>query len=72
MSQHPGRVFFLAVLCIPTALQPSHRLGSTLLKGEWHDDSPSKVSAITATLRGGRPRTRRRRAYRSPTERSGC
>ena len=46
MSQHPGRVLFLAVLCIPTALQPSPRLGSTLPKGGWHNDSPSKVSAI--------------------------
>ena len=33
MSQHPGRGLFLAVLYIPTALQPSPRLGSTLPKG---------------------------------------
>ena len=46
MSQHPGRGLFLSVLCIPTALQPSPRLGSTLPKGGWHNDLPSKVSAI--------------------------
>ena len=49
MSQHPGRGLFLSVLCIPTALQPSPRLGSTLPKGGWHNDSPSKVSAIRLT-----------------------
>ena len=27
--------------CIPRALQPSPRLGSTLPKGGWHNDSPS-------------------------------
>ena len=47
MSQHPGRDLFLAVLCIPTALQHSPRLGSTLPKGGWHDDSPPKVSATS-------------------------
>ena len=50
MSQYPGRGLFLAVLCIPTALQPSPRLGSTLPKGGWHNDSPSKVSAIRLSL----------------------
>ena len=49
MSQHPGRGLFLAVLCIPIVLQPSPRLGSTLPKGGWHNDSLSKVSAIRLT-----------------------
>ena len=50
MSQHPGRGLFPAVKCIPAALQPSPRLGSTLPKGGWHNDSPSKVSAIRLTV----------------------
>ena len=46
MSQHPGRGLLLAVLCFPTALQPSPRLGSTLPEGGWHEHSPStKVSS---------------------------
>ena len=53
MSQHPGRGLSLAVLCIQTALQPSPRLGSTLPKGGWHNDSPSKVSAIRRQRRKG-------------------
>ena len=44
MSQHPGRGLFLVVLCIPTALQPSPRLGSTLPKGNAVNDFHSGMS----------------------------
>ena len=50
MSQHPGRGLLLAVLCFPTALQPSPRLGSTLPKGGWHEHSRSTKVGSTCTF----------------------